>query len=137
MTEATETLLERIRRVLERYPTVEAAYLFGSHAQGHARSDSDVDVGLVGPRDVLRACRIDMLADLTAEGVDRVDLVLLEGADPVVRFEAVRQNRLIHARPGFDHGGYFSRTVREYFDLEPYLRVQRQAPKRRLLHGEP
>ena len=77
-----------------------------------------------------------MLADLAAEGVDRVDLVLLEGADLVLQFEAVRQNRLIHARPGFDHGGYFSRTIREYFDLEPYLRVQRQALKRRLLHGK-
>jgi hypothetical protein len=95
-----------------------------------------VDLALVGPRDVLQGLKLDMLADLTAAGVDRVDLVLLDGADPSLRFEAVHANCLVFARPEFDHGSYFSRTVREYFDLEPYLNIQRQAYKQRLLHGQ-
>jgi len=132
----TDALLERLRRVFARYPCIEAAYLFGSHAAGRAGPDSDVDLALVGPRDELQAHKLDILAELTAEGVDKVDLVALDGADPVLRFEAVHHNRLIFARPGFDHGQYFSRALREYFDLEPYLRIQREAFKRRVLGGQ-
>lgn len=136
MRSETETVCQRVRQILERFPSVQAAYLFGSHAEGRAKRDSDVDLALVGPRDVLQGLKLDMLADLTVAGVDHVDLVLLGGADPSLRFEAVHANRLVYARPEFDHGSYFSRTVREYFDLEPYLKIQRQAYKQRLLHGQ-
>jgi predicted nucleotidyltransferase len=132
----TETLRRRARRVLARYPSIEAAYLFGSRAAGQARPDSDVDVALVGPRAELQARKVEILAELVAEGVDEVDLVILDDADVVLRFEAVHHNCLIFARPDFDHGQYFSRTVREYFDFEPYLRIQREAFKRRLLSGQ-
>lgn len=132
----TNTLLQRVREVLARYPAVQGAYLFGSHARGGAAPGSDLDIGLVGPRDELEARRLDLLADLTAAGVDRVDLVLLDGADTVLRFEAVSPNCLVYRREGFDHGSYFSLALRKYFDLEPYLRIQREALKRRLLDGQ-
>jgi len=132
----TNTLLQRVREVLVGYPSVQAAYLFGSHARGGAAPGSDLDIGLVGPRDELQARKLDLLTDLTAAGVDRVDLVLLDGADTVLRFEVVSRNCLVYGQEGFDHGSYFSRALREYFDHEPYLRIQREALKRRLLHGQ-
>ncbi len=132
----THGLRQRLRRVLSRYPFIEAAYLFGSHAVGRATPDSDVDLAVVGPRGELQQRKLDILADLTSEGMDRVDLIALDGADPVVRFEAVHPNCLVFARSDFDHGQYFSRALREYFDLEPYLRIQREAFKRRVLSGQ-
>lgn len=126
----------RLRPVFERYPDIDAVYLFGSRAEGRAREDSDIDLGLVGRRDRLEPRKIDLLADLARAGEDRVDLVLLNGADPALRFEAVRPNRLIYAKPEFEHGNYYSLALREYFDFEPYLRVQRDALKRRLLSGQ-
>ena len=88
------------------------------------------------PRDELQRLKLVILADLTAEGVDRIDLIALDGADPVMCFEAVHPNCLVFARPDFDHGQYLSRALREYFDLEPYLRIQREAFKRRVLSGQ-
>ena len=79
--------------------------------------------------------RLDLLAALVAAGRDDVDLAILDGADVVLRFEAVRPNRLVYAREGFDHGTYYSRAVREYFDLLPILAIQGEALKRRLLHA--
>jgi hypothetical protein len=121
--------------VLARYAEVRAAYLFGSFATGKARSDSDVDLALVCESTDPGEIRVAILADLTAEGLDRVDLIVLDEADTVLRFEAVHPNCLVYARQGFDHGSYFSRSLREYFDLEPYLRIQREAFRERLLHG--
>lgn len=135
-TSAANDIAARLQPVFEGYSDIEAVYLFGSHAEGRAREDSDIDLALVGRRDRLEAQKIDLLADLTRAGLDRIDLVLLDGADPALRFEAVRPNRLIYARPEFVHGSYYSLALREYFDFEPYLHVQRQALKRRLSGGQ-
>lgn len=115
----TELFKQGIRRVLDHYPSVQAAYLFGSHAEGRAVPDSDLDLALFGSRSELEAQKLDILEDLTAEGIDRVDLVLLDGADPVLRFEAVHPNCLLYARENFDHPAYFTRSVLEYFISNP------------------
>ena len=133
---STVTTPEKIiASVLERYPEVEGAFLFGSRAEGGGRADSDFDLALVGPHDRLAEQRLDLLADFVRAGIDDIDLVLLDDADPALRFEAVRPNRLVYARPDFDRGVYYSRVVREYLDFEPYLRVQREALKKRLADG--
>lgn len=134
-TPSVDTLQETLEPVLPRFPDVAAAYLFGSFAEGRARTDSDVDLGLVGPPDALAEQRLDLLTELTRAGLDRIDLVLLDDADPALQFEAVRPNCVIYQREDFDRGAYFSRVAREYFDFEPYLRVQREALKRRLSRG--
>jgi hypothetical protein len=136
MSNEVSRLSRQLEPVLGRYPAIEAAYLFGSHARGTAGADSDLDLALVGSAEKLGPMKIDLLADLVAAGLDRVDLVLLDGADLTLRFEAVSPNCLVYASKDFDHGGYFSRTIREYFDFEPYLRIQRKAFKERLLRGE-
>jgi len=111
-------------------------YLFGSHAAGRSRADSDVDLAVVGSKAAFAAEELEILADLTAAGLDRIDLVCLDEADHVLRFEAVHANCLLHARPYFDHADCFTRILRVYFDFEPYLRIQCEAYKERVLSGQ-
>jgi predicted nucleotidyltransferase len=132
----SQAIAAHLRPAFEQYPAIEAVFLFGSHAEGRARVDSDLDLALVGPRAQLEAQKLDLLAELTHLGFDRIDLVLLDGADPALCFEAVRLNCLVYAQPSFDHGRYYSRALREYFDFEPYLRIQRQAFKQRLANAQ-
>jgi hypothetical protein len=127
---------QRAGQVFARYPFIEAVYLFGSHAAGRARPDSDVDLAVVGPRAAFAAQKLEILADLTSAGMNRIDLVCLDEADHLLCFEAVHANCLLYARPDFDHAGYFTRILREYFDFEPYLRIQRAAYKQRVLSGQ-
>ena len=136
MTCIDRQLADALAAVFERFPAVEAAYLFGSRAEGKAGPASDFDIALVGHRADLQGRKLDILAELVGAGFDRTDLVLLDGADPFMQFEAVHHNCLIYARPGFDRGAYYSRVVRMYFDFEPYLRIQREAMKQRLAHGQ-
>jgi uncharacterized protein len=84
---------QAIAEVFERYPGVQAVYLFGSHAAGTARTDSDVDLAVV-PRDAsVREQKLDILADLVRRGINHVDLVILDTDDLVLQYEAVRYNR--------------------------------------------
>lgn len=129
-------LAVRLARVFETFPEVCAVYLFGSRALSAARPESDVDLAVVPAGTCTPLRRLDLLAALAKEGLDNVDLVFLDSADPVLRFEAVRPNRLVYARDGFDRGDYYSRVVRQYFDFLPYLRTQREAYKRRILYPQ-
>lgn len=125
--------LSLLADVFKKYPRVQAAYLFGSAAGGNLHAESDLDIALTGDAD-LRSQKLDILTDLAREGFVNVDLVILDQSDIVLRFEAVRFNRLVYHTDGFDAGGYYSLILRQYFDFLPYLKTQREAYKQRILH---
>lgn len=128
--------LNVLPKIFKKYPDVQAVYLFGSVASGKTHAESDIDLGIYPRHPSLRSQKLDILADLTRSGFNNVDLVFLDTPDVIVRFEAVRQNRLVYCAPNFDPGAFYSLTLRQYFDFVPYLKIQREAYKQRILqHG--
>jgi hypothetical protein len=128
--------LQLLAEIFRMYPDVQAVYLFGSLAAGNVHGESDLDLAVVPRRSSIRAKKLDILADLARSGFCNVDLVFLDTDDIVLKFEAVRQNRLVYEAEDFDRGAMYSRVVRQYLDFLPYLKVQREAYKRRLLRGQ-
>lgn len=120
--------------IFQKYPGVQAVYLFGSGASGRLHAESDLDLAVYSDNPAVRARRLDILTELTRRGFNNVDLVFLDKNDIVLRFEAVRQNRLVYRAQDFDAGSFFSLVIRQYFDFAPYLKTQREAYKRRILH---
>jgi predicted nucleotidyltransferase len=127
--------LSRLAEVFRRYPEIEAVYLFGSAAEGRLHAESDLDLAVLPRRGAPRPNPLDLLADLARHGFCRVDLIFLDTEDILLKFEAVRRNRLLYATEGFDRGEFFSRVVRQYLDFAPYLRIHREAYRRRVLYG--
>ena len=124
---------ERFTTVFSQYPEIQAVYLFGSVAAGSTHSESDLDLAIVPRHLTLRSKKLDILTDLARAGFDNVDLVFLDTDDIVVKYEAVRQNRLVYQTESFDRGAMYSKVIRQYLDFLPYLEVQRAAYKRRIL----
>ncbi|MBI3958996.1 MAG: nucleotidyltransferase domain-containing protein [Chloroflexi bacterium] len=120
--------------VFARYPEIQAVYLFGSGASGRTHAESDLDLAILSSPS-LAARKLDILTDLARQGICNVDLIFLERADIVLRYEAVRLNQLVYTTPNFDRGELYSNVVRQYLDFLPYLEVQRQAYKRKVLSG--
>lgn len=132
----TESVEERIRGVFANCPGVSAVYLFGSHAEGRARPDSDIDLAVVPEQGrELRSRKLDFLTALARQGLINVDLVILDRDDAVLNHEAIRMNRLLYAKPEFDRGWFYSKVIRDYLDFLPFMKVQREAMKARLAHG--
>ena len=127
--------ITKLCAVFARYPEIQAGDLFGSTAAGTNRPDSDIDLALVPRSTALRRQKLDILADLAQAGFDNVDLVILDTKDLVLQYEAVRYNQIIYRAPDFESGTFYSNTVRKYLDFLPYLEVQRQAYKRRIING--
>jgi predicted nucleotidyltransferase len=128
--------LESLAKIFRQYPDVQAVYLFGSRVRGHTHPGSDLDLAVVPSEELSERERLDILADLVRAGFDDVDLVFLDGDDLVLAYEAVRLNQVVYQNERFDRGAYYSKVVRMYLDFLPYLEVQREAYKRRILNGQ-
>jgi hypothetical protein len=125
-----------LKKIFAKYSGIQAVYLFGSCAYGRNHAESDLDLALLADDPKLRGRKIDILAELAADGFCNVDLVFLPDNDILLQYEALRLNRLVYRRPDFDSASKFSLVVRRYLDFRPYLNVQRKAYKQRALNGQ-
>jgi predicted nucleotidyltransferase len=112
-----------------------SAYLFGSHAEGRAHRESDVDVGILLPYEPASTpkgrfeARIRVLSFLISklgQNANAVDIVVLNDAPPLLARRIVtRGRRVLCSDPEADHA--FVRDVQlRAADLEPFLRRTRQ-----------
>lgn len=123
---------------LARRAEVQEAYLFGSHARGEARAHSDVDVA-VWVSDIPDApfgYEAGLAADLMAAlGENRVDVVLLNRAPPLLVHEAIRGVR-VFSRDLRATTVREGRAISRYCDWLPQLAKIDRALQRRLALGE-
>jgi predicted nucleotidyltransferase len=110
-----------LKTIFKAYPNVIAAWCFGSSQDGWIGEQSDVDIAVlfraVPPLDDLVSLQADLEKTLQ---FDRVDLVILNDASPITRFEAVS------GRPVFCHdlsarAEFVSLTAREYEDAIAFI----------------
>ena len=114
-------------------PGIASAYLFGSHAEGRAHRESDVDVGVLLDWSVhpSRAGRFDVRVRLGSWligvlHVNAVDVVVLNDVAPHLGRRIVTTGRrLARADPEADHA-YVRDVQLRAADLEPFLRRMRR-----------
>ncbi len=128
--------LKLLSKVFEKYPEIQAVYLFGSTPTEKTHLESDLDLAILPGTSDLHQKKLEILTELARFGFCEVDLVFLDGDDIVLQYEAIRQNVLVYARPEFDRGSTYSKIVRQYLDFYPYLLIQRQAYKKRILSAK-
>ena len=111
----------RIAGVLERHPAVVAGWVFGSAQGGVVRPGSDLDIAVLFDSrpnlDEMAALRADLQEALRFE---EIDLVVLNGAHPITRFEAV-SGRAVYCRDVSRRAEFVSLTAREYEDVMALL----------------
>ena len=115
--------LQNSSKVFEQYPGIQAVYLFISCAPGRVPSQSGNDFAVFYDDDRLPAFRLDILAKLADAGICDFELVFLPDDNIILRYQAVRMNRIVYQRTDFDSASTFSLIVRQYLDFLPYLEV--------------
>jgi predicted nucleotidyltransferase len=112
--------LDLIVAALRGGPPVRLAILFGSTARGTQRNDSDIDIGIV-PEDPELPLNeeLTLQTELSRVSGRQVDLVRLDRASTLLRWQVVRYGRaLIEAEP-FAAARFTADTVAEYLDFAP------------------
>ena len=108
------SLDSRISSVLERFPKVNSAWLFGSQISGRARPDSDIDLGLLVTERLTVAELLELQDQLmAATNKDVIDLSVLNDASEILRFEALSGRNLLCRDPELQ-AVFFSQTCRDY-----------------------
>ena len=115
------------------HPDLELLILFGSAARGRSRKTSDVDV----------AVRCDAAADLDALFMalaprlksDRLDLVDLRRAGPLLAFEVARSGSVLFERSPGLFREFQSLASRRYADTRKLRDAQKRSLQVFLLHG--
>ena len=130
-----EEKLDRLRSYFTEHPElgVASVYLFGSHAEGRAHRESDVDVGILlqWKRHPTREDRFDMRVQLGTELIsilhhNEVDVVVLNDAPPLLGRKIIYDGiRLFRGDPETDHAYVRDVQIRAA-DLEPWLRRLRK-----------
>jgi len=136
-----DTTASALTRVLEtaRPFGLVSAYLFGSHADGRAHLESDVDVGVLLNWDAFPTAkdrfeqRLRLAALLAIElATDRIDIVMLNDAPPGLGRRIVTQGRQVYrSDPELDHA-YVRDVQLRAADLDPFLRRTRSVKLTRL-----
>lgn len=117
--------LERAAKALARDARVQVVYAFGSRSRGSATASSDYDMailidGSLELRDELRLrARV-----VEALDTDRVDLVVLNTAPPLLRFEVVSTGRRLYARDELAADRFEERATMEFLDTAHMREVQ-------------
>lgn len=114
-----------LNQVLEHFPQVGLAYLFGSRVEGRQGPDSDHDFAVLldsaemGPK--LRSALSSAFARQL--GTDRVDVLVLNSAPIELAFSVISRGALLYERDVETRVEYEARIMGRYFDELPLLRA--------------
>lgn len=129
----------RLRAALD-VPGVVAASLIGSQATGRAGPLSDVDVGVWLDPELSRKERWELesalhLAAMKALDTPEVDLVVLNGASPLMRHRAMREGVRLVERDRAERVRLEARGLLDYLDTAPLRAMLNAGVIRRIDEG--
>ena len=134
-----ENLRSTLKEELQQYPVL-FAYVFGSQATGRTHPESDIDLGMflegsIRPeqRHALRLKLLGMLSRILK--TDKVDLVILNEAPPLLAYEVLRTGLLVYCSNENARVEFQVRTLQAYEETIPLRRILSEAMAERLKTG--
>jgi predicted nucleotidyltransferase len=124
-------LLESLRRCAASIPEVRLAVLFGSVARGKATRRSDVDLGVSVEPDT-SAVRRRAEVELERAAGRSVDVIFLEEAPPLLRFEISKDGVLLFQREDHLWTDFKTKAMLDWWDWAPFAKRIEDAAIRRL-----
>lgn len=113
-----------LKKYFEQQDDIQCAILFGSVALGKTTSMSDIDIGVyfdiikdklnAGERQIDITCKI-----MSLYRINRVDVVVLNFANPFLRFQVVKTGRLIYAKDKKEFYKFKAISFGRYQEIKP------------------
>ncbi len=131
------SMLDKMRHVFSGHDEIVAAYLFGSYAEGHARSDSDIDIGLLlsdnSNAGAMYPVHIAGELEDAAGTKQEMDVRILNNG--TLRFlHQVLKGKLLFCRDDKKRIDFETSTIDRYLDFKPFLDDYDRMRKERLSH---
>jgi predicted nucleotidyltransferase len=133
MVKKISTIKETVASICKAETAIAAACVFGSYAQGKARKSSDIDVALLlDERKIAGFSVLDFITVLEKNIQRKADVVILNKADELLKYEMRRKGMLIFERSGKYRKQFEVRSRKSY---EDFLYLHKKYVKRVLYGG--
>lgn len=126
-------LEHRLREALAGGPSLRLAILFGSAAAGTLRASSDVDLAII-PLDPDLPLKDELALQARLEQIvgRTVDLVRLDHASTLLRWQVASKGRVLLAEPATERVLFLAQAASDYGDFAPALEQASRRFARRL-----
>jgi len=133
---STTPVIARIETILRDGPPLRLAFVFGSAARETMHATSDVDVGIL-PVDLGLPLRAELELQGRLEGACErpVDLVRLDHASTLLKWNIIRTGIPVAARSRPDVVRFVAASAAEYADIAPAVHRAEETFRRRLAAG--
>lgn len=125
------SLIDQMKRVFDETPAARLAVVFGSSARGDAGARSDLDVGVWFEAGAGKTPSALAVALERATG-RRVDLVSLEDAPPLLRFEIARDGVVVVERGQHAWADFRAKAMLDWWDWAPTARMMHRIAAERI-----
>lgn len=137
-----EHLIKTIKQTVETDQRVSLAYLFGSVVTGKLHPESDIDIGILFdlcPDRTTCAREAFSLSNHIAKelATDKVDLVVLNAADPLLLFEVAAKGMLVYERQRGLASTFKLKAIKMHMDAAKFYELDKQALKKFLGEMKP
>lgn len=130
--EIKEILNSKIEYLKNKY-SISLLYVFGSYATGKNNGNSDLDIAILLKDNYVPMAKLELLGDLNIIFKrDDIDLVILNSASPVLKFQVVKYGAKLYMEDEVDKVNFEAKVVSEYMDMEPFRRRQNEISKMRM-----
>lgn len=134
---------KHIRQKLESSAEIQLVYIFGSVLTSNSHAESDIDIAILIDESFWKSLGdtleyeselIVMLQHLFES--DRIDLVLLNSAPPLLANEVISTGKLLYYDEPLRINNFIVRTKQRYLDTKPLRAIKRQYLYARIDRGE-
>lgn len=131
-----EKIIEFTKIIDEKYP-IKFAYLFGSYSRGDNNKNSDIDLAFYFDKNYsdIDDCfnRGSIIEDGKEFFIKDVDIVSLNKASPLLRYEIIRDGTVI--KDCINRASFESLWLREYFDYKYFSDIYDEAMLKKIKSG--
>ncbi len=124
-----------IRHVLEAYPQIQFATLFGSAARDQLTERSDIDIAVAAQTALSLDNRIELADRLTQALHREVDLIDLQSVSGTILEQSLCHGRLVFKKDAVLYAELIKRLWFSQADMMPYTRRILAERRRRFLHA--
>lgn len=118
----------KIARIAKKFQ-LKLIIIFGSFANGKNRDDSDLDIAVLGSKEVSFEDQINLVNELSQIFNKNIDLSVLNKANPLLLFQASKNSILLYGQRE-DFLKFKLYAFNAYHDYAPYFEMEKNLNKK-------
>ncbi len=129
------SIREKLKSYFAKRPEVISVYIFGSQAKNGGRRDSDIDIAVLVQEPVLKnslGYRIELTTDLMSLLKKRVDVVILNSANLLLRSQVFQKGALIYEKNSKERVLFQAKSMGLYYDYKKYFEFHSRILKKKI-----